>query len=219
MSTMIFGNGLRRVLAEASLTQTDLAEALGVTRQTVNAWTTPDPNRRKNPSEGMRERIAGYLGVQVADIEKAGRADQPDLEPYQRGDSAAKTQLQNAQRAFSRRLREHCSKRLRYVQRRVEFPGFAAQVFDYADSALAVVMLHRPGKLDRVYQALWQLYKSRVLAEQMGVERRAVLAIVGEKAAAVDTYAAEADIAGVELVHVETPEQLADWVVANSPGI
>lgn len=216
MSSKVYGDGLRRVLAEAALTQTDLAEALGVTRQTVNAWTTQDPNRRKQPTEAMQARIEGYLGVSTADIERKGTGVGQDPQPYARGDAAAKTGLQNAQRAFSKRLRAHCSKRLRFVHRRVEFPGFAEQVFDYVDSSLALVMLYRPGKLDRVYPALWQLYKSRVLAEQMGVTRRSVLAVVD--GGDVEQYAAEAELAGVELVQFDKPEQLADWVVANSPG-
>lgn len=216
MATRAWGDGLRRTLAQAGLSQTDLADGLGVTRQTVNAWITQDLNRRKRPSDDMRDAVAEYLGVSDAQIERAGLSDQPDLKPYERADAKAKTNRQNTIRAFSRRLQEHDPGLLRYVQRTVEYPGFGpAQRYDYADNSLVLLIAHNAQRPDNVYDALWKLYKARAIAERIGVERSAVLALIDAEEANDADFISEAMLAEVEVVRVDTPEELGDWVAGR----
>lgn len=210
-----YGDGLRRVLARVGLSQTDIAATLGVTRQTVNNWISADMNRRKMPTEERQRELEGLLGVSTMDIIRAGQpaTNGAASEPYARPASAAKAVSDNARHALSRRLREHDPGLLRFVQAVVSCPGFPDMTFDYADSNLVVAMHTRVHRLDRVYDALWKLFKARTLTEAMGITRRHVLALVDVEGG--EEYRAEAELAGVELVAFETAEQLADWIVAQ----
>jgi len=214
MTSKVYGDGLRRVLARASFSQTDLAQALGVTRQTVNAWVTRDMNRRKMPTEDMQRRIAEVLGMKPGEMEKVARARGRDIAPYERADAAAKTGRQNALRALARQLREHGPRYLDHMQRVIDFPGFGELHCDYADNNIVVLIEYRVRRVDRVYQCLWRLFQARVMAERVGVERRNVLALIDSGEAS--RYQVEAEAAGIEVLAFDTPEQLADWIVKQS---
>ena len=61
---MAFGERLQEVRRAAGLTQEDLAQALGVTRQTINVI----ENDKYDPTLGLAMRLARFLNTPVEDI-------------------------------------------------------------------------------------------------------------------------------------------------------
>lgn len=57
-------NNIRSLRKAAGLTQEDLAQALGVTRQTINAI----ENDKYDPTLGLAMRLARFLNTPVEDI-------------------------------------------------------------------------------------------------------------------------------------------------------
>ena len=57
-------NSIRSLRKAAGLTQEDLAQALGVTRQTINAI----ENDKYDPTLGLAMRLARFLNTPVEDI-------------------------------------------------------------------------------------------------------------------------------------------------------
>ena len=57
-------NSIRSLRKAAGLTQEDLAQALGVTRQTINAI----QNDKYDPTLGLAMRLARFLNTPVEDI-------------------------------------------------------------------------------------------------------------------------------------------------------
>lgn len=57
-------NNIRSLRKAAGLTQEDLAQALGVTRQTINAI----ENDKYDPTLGLAMRLARFLNTSVEDI-------------------------------------------------------------------------------------------------------------------------------------------------------
>lgn len=57
-------NNIRSLRKTAGLTQEDLAQALGVTRQTINAI----ENDKYDPTLGLAMRLARFLNTPVEDI-------------------------------------------------------------------------------------------------------------------------------------------------------
>lgn len=57
-------NSIRSLRKAAGLTQEDLAQALGVTRQTINAI----ENGKYDPTLGLAMRLARFLNTPVEDI-------------------------------------------------------------------------------------------------------------------------------------------------------